>query len=749
MYNKIILRSFLRKRYDENPVLLKCFMSNHRDDRNENTWNVLENQDIHDDPLLDCLIVLSRIYGRNVSKASLIAGLPLVQNRLTVKLFNRAANRADLSSRTLAKPLNDISPIHLPAILLLQNREACILVEKNSSLNRLKIIIPQSGSGEQEISFNELEKIYTGYGIFIRPKYQTDQKSVADEKADKSKHWFWGTIMESWRVYRDVLLAAFLINVFGLVGIFYVLNVYDRVIPNNATETLWVLSIGVLVIYLFAVVMRALRSYFVDEAAKKANLKISAMLLQKVLNLKMESRPQSIGSFTKNLQEFESIRDFITSFSITAVIDLPFTFLGLLVVWWIGGYIVLIHVIIIVLLIIYAYFVQAPLRQVVEKTLKASAQKNAILVEGVAGLETIKMLGAEGQIQRAWEEAVSYISKWGNKSRMISSSVQDVSYFLQNFMTVAVVVAGVYMITAGSLTSGGLVALVILSRQVIAPMAQVVNLATRYHHVREALKTLDDIMNLPVERPAGKTFLPRKRFDGVIGIKNLTFSYPGQTTKVLNNISLEIAAGEKVGIIGPVGSGKTTLGKLMLGLYEPVSGMVTMDGTDIRQIDPAELRHFLGYVPQDITLFQGTLRDNITMGVNNVDDQNVLHAAEMAGIIEFAKIHPSGFDMKVEEFGRGLSGGQRQSGVMARALLLDPPVLVLDEPTSNMDNRSEIRLKRYLTQAVKEKTMVIITHRASLLDMVTRLIVIDHGSIVADGPKDFVLEAMRKGQLNL
>lgn len=730
-------------------VLLKRLMSNDNDDCTENTWNVLENQDIHDDPLLDCLIVLSRTYGRNISKASLIAGLPLVQNRLTVKLFNRAANRADLSSRTLSKSLNDIRSIHLPAILLLQNREACILVEKNSSLNRFKIIIPQSGGGEQEISHDELEKNYTGYAIFVRPKYQTDQKSVADEQADQSKHWFWGTIMESWRVYRDVFLAAFLINVFGLVGIFYVLNVYDRVIPNNATETLWVLSIGVLVIYLFAVVMRALRSYFVDEAAKKTNLKISAMLLQKVLNLKMESRPKSIGSFTKNLQEFESIRDFITSFSITAVIDLPFTLLGLLVVWWIGSYIVLIHVIIIALLIIYAYFIQAPLQKVVEKTLKASAQKNAILVEGVAGLETIKMLGAEGQIQRAWEEAVSYISKWGNKSRMISSSVQDVSYFLQNLMTVAVVVAGVYMITAGSLTSGGLVALVILSRQVIAPMAQVVNLATRYHHVREALKMLDDIMNLPVERPAGKTFLPRKRFDGVIGIKNLSFSYPGQTTMVLNNISLEIAAGEKVGIIGPVGSGKTTLGKLMLGLYEPVSGMVTMDGTDIRQIDPAELRHFLGYVPQDITLFQGTLRDNITMGVNNVDDQNVLQAAEMAGIIEFAKIHPSGFDMKVEEFGRGLSGGQRQSVAMARALLLDPPVLVLDEPTSNMDNRSEIRLKRYLAQTVKEKTMVIITHRASLLDMVTRLIVIDHGSIIADGPKDFVLEAMRKGQLNL
>lgn len=716
---------------------------------NTSEWNITENRDMHEDPLLDCLIILAKIYGRNISRASLSAGLPLIQNRLTVELFPRAAYRADLSSRTLQKSLDEIGSIQLPAILLLRDSQACVLVENNNPSNECRIILPQSGTGEQVIGREDLEKLYTGYAIFVRPKYLTDKKSVAEAQAGKSRHWFWGTILESWRVYRDVFLAAFLINVFGLVGIFYVLNVYDRVIPNNAVETLWVLSLGVLLVYLFAVLMRILRSYFIDEAAKKTNLKISALLLQKILDLKMEARPQSIGSFTKNLQEFESIRDFITSFSITAVIDLPFTLIGLFVVWWIGSYMVLVHITIIAVLIAYSYVIQKPLQRVVERTIKASAQKNAILVEGVAGLETIKMLGAEGQIQRAWEEAVSYISKWGNKSRMISSSVQDVSYFVQNLMIVAVVIIGVYMITAGDLTQGGLVALVILSRQVIAPMAQVVNLATRYNHAREALKTLDEIMKLPVERPAGKAFLPRKRFDGVIGVKNLSFSYPGQTTKVLNNITLDIAAGEKVGIIGPVGSGKTTLGKLILGLYEPVGGMVTMDGTDIRQIDPAELRNFLGYVPQDIVLFRGTVWDNITMGVRDIDEQNVIHAAEIAGVSNFIRKHPSGFDMTVEEFGRGLSGGQRQSVAIARAILLDPPVLVLDEPTSNMDNRSEIKLKGYLETAVKEKTVVLITHRASLLNMVTRLIVIDNGSIVADGPKDFVLEAMRKGQLNI
>ncbi len=719
-------------------------MSDKNGDTPPGDWNLGRETDTHDDPLLDCLIQLAKLHGRSVSRTSLSSGLPLVHNRLTVELFTRAADRADLASRILRKPLDEISALQLPLVLLLNEQRACVLVAKEDGDKEYKVLLPETGMGEKVVSREELEKLYAGYGIFVRPKYRMERPSLDDLSPVSTKDWFWGTLFKSWRIYRDVFVASFLINVFGLATPFFVLNVYDRVIPNSAFETLWVLAIGISVIYVFAVLMRGLRGYFVDEAGKKANLEISSVLFQKVLGLRMEARPQSVGSFSKNLQEFESVRDFITSFSITALIDLPFMALGLLVIWYIGGSIVVVHLVAIVLLSLYAFLIQAPLQKAVENSLQASAQKNAILVEGLSGLETIKMLGAESQIQRAWEEAVSYIAKWSARSRLLSSSVNHFSYFVQSIVVVAVVIGGVYVISKGNLSMGGLIALVILSRQAIGPMAQAVNLATRFHRAKAALKTLNAIMELPVERPAGKTFLHRTGFRGDIELKNLTFSFPGQTIKVLNNISLKVSAGEKVGIIGPVGSGKTTMGKLILGLYEPSSGMISMDGTDIRQIDPAEARRFIGYVPQDITLFRGTIRDNITMGTHDVDDNLVLHAAELAGVDEFVKKHAMGFDIEVAELGRGLSGGQRQSVALARAVLLDPPILILDEPTSNMDNRTEVRLRDNLSKVIKEKTLLLITHRASMLEMVDRLVVIDDGIIVADGPKASVLEALGK-----
>ncbi len=712
-------------------------------------WNLRGSTDSHDDPLLDCLMQLARLYGRSATRTGLSSGLPLVDNRLTVELFSRAAARADLSSRVVHRPLEKISNLHLPVVLLLKDRKACVAVKIDKDGQQFKILLPETGMGEKILAKQELEDMYTGYGIFVRPKFRLESEDVDKIRIRSKRGWFWGTLFESWRIYRDVFVASFLINIFGLVSPFFVLIVYDRVIPNNAFETLWVLAIGVSIVYVFAVILRGLRAYFIDEAGKVATLKMSAVLFQKVLNLRLEVRPQSIGSFSKNLQEFESVRDFITSVSITALIDMPFVVLALLVVWYIGGQIVFVHIGAMILLLVYSLIIQIPLQKAVETSFKASSQKNAILVEGLVGLESIKMLGAESQIQRAWEEAVSYITKWSIRARLLSASMNFFSFFINSMLIVVVVVVGVYMISKGHLTQGGLIALVIVSRQTIAPMSQVANLATRYHRAKMALATLNQIMDLPVERPEGKTFLHRAQLKGDIEVKNLDFAYPNQTVKTLNNISLKIKSGEKIGIIGPIGSGKTTFGKLLLGLYEPLGGMVNMDGIDIRQIDPADLRHSIGYVSQDITLFRGTVRDNITMGAHDVDDSTILRVAELSGVSEFIKKNALGFDMGVEETGRGLSGGQKQCVALARAMLYDPPVLVLDEPTSNMDNRTEVLLRDNLSKVIENKTLILITHRASLLAMVDRILVIDNGTIVADGPKTSVLEALRKGQLNM
>lgn len=700
-----------------------------------------------DDPLTDCLIQLCRLYNLPATRTALRAGLPLVDNRLTVELFPRAAERAGLAARLLKRPLARMTGLELPAVLLLADGRACLLAALDHEGGEATVLLPETGLGESRLTLAELERLYSGHALFVRPRFRQD--SHLDHGVDNAaRNWFWGTLSRSWRIYRDVLLASLMINLFGLTGPFFTMIVYDRVIPNLAFETLWVLALGIGVVYGFSLLLRGLRGYFVDEAGKKANLRISAALLEKVLGLRLEVRPKSVGAFSKNLQQFESVRDFITSFSITALIDLPFMLLGLAAIWYLGGSIVYIHLAAITLMGLFALAVQAPLKKAVERSFTASAQKNAILVEGLSGIETIKMLRAESQIQRAWEEAVSYIATWSSRSRLFSSSVSHFSDFIMNLTVVGVLIAGVYRIAEGQLSQGGIIALMILSRQAIGPMSQVVSLATRYHRAKTALATLNTIMELPVERPPDKSFLHRSECLGRLSFVQVDFQYPGQSGLALRQITLTIEPGERVAIIGPIGSGKTTLGKLLLGLYEPTGGMVCLDDTDIRQIDPAELRRFIGYVPQDITLFRGTIRENIILGSPEVDDARILRAADLAGVSQFAGKHPKGFDLEIGEQGRGLSGGQRQSVVMARALLHDPPILILDEPSSSMDNRTETRLKTNLKNLLAGKTLVLITHRGSLLDLVERIIIIDNGTVVADGPRDQVLSAMKSGQIS-
>jgi ATP-binding cassette subfamily C protein LapB len=349
-------------------------------------------------------------------------------------------------------------------------------------------------------------------------------------------------------------------------------------------------------------------------------------------------------------------------------------------------------------------------------------------------------------MQAAWERCVAAAAHAANSSRFVSGLTVTFTSLASNLVTVFVVILGVYEIGAGRLTTGALVACSILAGRAMAPLAQVAGVLSRYHQSRAALENLDQVMRLPTERPAHRRYLHRPQLAGEIEFKGVTFTYPRQKLPALADVSFHLRPGERVGLIGRVGSGKTTVEKLVLGLYEPERGVVLADGTELRQIDPADLRRNIGCVPQDLFLFQGTLRENIAMGAPHVDDAAVLRAARIAGVDDFVSRHPMGYDMIVGERGETLSGGQRQAIAIARALLLDPPLLVLDEPTSFMDNAAESRFKARLTGELGGRTLLLITHRASLLSLVDRLIVLDGGRLIADGPREQVLKLLAEGQ---
>jgi ATP-binding cassette subfamily C protein LapB len=712
----------------------------------DQSWTHPRDGSTHDDPLLASLVILAKLEGRSFSAEALSAGLPLVDNQLTPELFPRAAARAGLSSRVVRRPIKRISDYVLPAVLLLKRRQVCILASVDHVTGIAKIIQPESGLGENEIPLATLESEYSGYAIFVQAEHQFDERAPEVIKL-RNRHWFWGTIFSSWRIYRDVLVASFLINLFALASPMFIMNVYDRVVPNNAVETLWVLAIGVSVVYAFDFLMRLLRGYFIDLAGKKADILLSARIFEQVMGMKMSARPPSVGAFANNLREFESIRDFITSATITTLVDLPFIVFFLLVIWFIGGPMVFVPLVIIPIVLIYGWIIQAPLRKAVESSFRASAQKGATLIETLTGIETVKHLGAESALQRKWEQLTAHIAHWGVRSRLISSSAVNVAVFFQQFSQVAVVIFGVYLVTKGELSMGGLIASVMLTGRALGPMSQYANLAVRYFQAKTALSSLNGIMEMPIDRPEGKSFVSRPNLLGGIEFDGVSFNYPDEENKALKNVSFVIKPGERVAIIGRVGSGKTTIEKLMQGLFDPTEGAVRVDGTDMRQVDPADLRRNMGYVPQDVMLFFGSVKDNILMGAQHADDADILNAADLSGASEFVNRHPLGFDLPVGERGDNLSGGQRQSIAIARALVNDPPFLLMDEPTNSMDHTSEERLKKNLRDYVKNKTLVLVTHRASLLELVDRLIVMDSGRVMADGPKDQVLQSLRDGSL--
>ncbi len=709
-------------------------------------WRIAPSAIDFEDPLLSCLVTLSGLLERPISAEALKAGLPHAAERFTPELAVRAAERAGVDAQITSRPkVRDILPVTLPCILLLKGGNACVLLSYHGR-DMAEITIPEGGTSKKKIGIDELQDQYTGYAIFARPEFKFDERA-ADIRLSKPRAWFWGTLAKFWPIYSHVLLASVLINVFALASPLFIMNVYDRVVPNNAIETLWVLALGVVTVFAFEFVMRNLRAYFVDVAGKNADVIIASRLLEQLMSMKLASKGASTGAMANNLREFESLREFFTSGTVVAIVDLPFIFLFVGVIWLVAGEVAIVPLLVVPLVILVGVALQFPLRSVIEKTHRESSQKHALLVETIDGLETIKASAAEGRIQRAWERFCGLTAESSGKARFISGIATTFAQVSIQMATVAVVVYGVHLIAEGKITMGALIAATILTGRALAPLSSVAAMLTRLQQSRVALKSLDAIMNAPVERPANKTFLHRPKLSGEIEFKEVSFSYPGQESNALDKLSFKVKPGERIGILGRIGSGKSTVARLLIGLYEPAEGAILTDGTDIRQIDPADLRRNFGYVAQDNYLFFGTVRDNIAFGAPHLDDQAVLRAAQVAGVSDFLRSHPHGLDLQVGERGMSLSGGQRQAIVIARALMLDPTIILLDEPTSNMDNSTEATFKKRLGEALPGKTLLLVTHRSSMLTLVDRLLILDGGKIVADGPKEEVLSALKQGQI--
>ena len=564
--------------------------------------------------------------------------------------------------------------------------------------------------------------------------------SIVFESAHSLLRWNWlmRPLKESKWAYGQVLLAALLINFLALSTSIFTMVVYDRVLPNGATESLVALTMGVAIALVFDVIVKMLRGWFLDGAGSRADVRIGEKLFEQLVAIDLSARKDSVGGLSSIMREFETLRDFMTSATLVALIDLPFIVVFLVVIYALGGAVVLVPAVLVPLVILVGVLSQPFLARLAQESIEQGKSKQSILVESISGIEVLKTSMASREMRKRWREALVAQSSSSVKSRLVSQLVINFSAFAQQIAQVGIVVVGAYQVSAGNLTMGGLIASVILAGRTMAPLSQIANVMTRLVSAKVSFKALDEFMALPLDRPPESRFLSKEKMEGKIEFRHASFAYPNQQQQVLKELSFTIKPGEKVALLGKIGSGKSTVARLLMGLYSPSSGSVLIDDTDVRQIDPFDLRRNVSFVMQDSWLFSGAVRDNIASGASHVSDEQLLKASQIAGVHDFLGEHPQGYDLALRERGEGLSGGQRQAITIARGLVGDHPILVMDEPTSMMDTSSELRFVQRMKEFVQDKTFVVITHRNALLHLVDRVIIFDNGQIVADGPKSIL-----------
>jgi ATP-binding cassette subfamily C protein LapB len=697
------------------------------------------------DPLADTLIYLAAFHGRPISREALIAGLPVTSGKLSAALFGRAALRAGLEAEPVRRDIDDIPPLVLPAALIMRDNSARILIANDIAKKTATVLDPSSGGAPEKIAHGTLALNYSGYAFLVRPSPVADARTTAAGDLPKD-HWFWSVARRFWPNYAHVAIASLLVNVLGLASPLFIMSVYDRVIPNGAIPSLVALSVGMVIALVFDFVMRTVRSRIIDMTGKKLDVVLAAQIYEHVISLKMSQRPTSVGILANQIRDFDSVRDFFTSGAVVSAIDLVFALLFIAVLFIIAGPLAWIPLLMLPIMIVIGLLIQWPLSRAMKRLQAESAARHGILVESLSGLESVRASGAEARMQTQWERSVAATARTGEDVHLWSSLALTSASTAQQITTVLMVIVGVFLIIDGKLTVGALVAATMLAGRVLAPISGIASVITRATQMITAMRGVDRIMNLERERVPERVYVTRRITQGRVDFENVSFKYPAAAEPALNHVSFSIAPGERVGIIGRVGSGKTTIGRLLTGFYEPDDGRILVDGVDIRQYDPADLRAGVGFVLQDNELFFGKLRDNIALGRPHASDEQILQAARLAGVESFAAKNPLGYDMVISEGGRSLSGGQRQAVCLARTLVREPRILFLDEPTAHFDVRSEAEfLERLKGIAANGLTMLVSTHRPSLLSLVTRILVFDRGLLVADGPRDEIIEKLRVG----
>lgn len=691
--------------------------------------------------LMDCLITICHAHHLEVSRVSLLSGLPLEQGELSPTGFERAAKRAGLASRTVKRDLDHINTAILPAVLVLSDKQACVLHGLDKT--HARVSYPELDDAVIEVPRDELSASYTGYVIFARPEMNAQDTNAQIDKSSVG-HWLWSSIRTAKGLYRDVLLASVFISLLSIALPLFVMNVYDRVVPNAALETLWALAVGVLLVLAADFSLRMLRQYFVELAASRLDVTLSAKIMEQVLSINLASKPAKSGSFINSLQSFESIRQFFGSVTLVALVDLPFGLLFVVIIAMIDFYLIIPILIGATALFLYAMKAQRVMRSLSEESMEISSRKSSLVTESVTSLEDVKAFGYQSRNQSAWEKQTIFLAKVNAKLRLVSMSVNNAALWIQQSVGVVIILTGVYLIIEGVITQGGLIAAYLLSSRAMGPVSQAAALLAQFHHAETAKNALDDIMSLPSETGSNKQIKNNVALKGNIDASQLCFKYPDETVLALKDMSFSIKQGEHVAILGKNGCGKSTLNKLLMAFYRPESGQLLLDGIDLQQYDPTLLRKQIGYVPQDVSLFHGSLKDNILPDDTHIDGAEFWEVITQCGLAKLVNGSASGIEQNVGERGCLLSGGQRQAVAMARAIVRDPAIYIMDEPTSAMDSTNEAQMKETIKAATAGKTLIINTHRTTLLDLVERVIVVENGKVIADGKKEEVLVQFRQ-----